>query len=70
MQLFLTSVSSGVSSIEYLKENINSQTNLVVLPFANHFEYLSCKEDIYNHFDRDVSNKESIYWDTIDHLLI
>ena len=65
MQLFMTSVSSGVSSIEYLKENINSQTNLVVLPFANHFEYLSCKEDIYNHFDRDVSNKESIYWDTI-----
>jgi peptidase E len=65
MQLFLTSVSSGVSSIDYLKENINSQTKLVVLPFANHFDYLSCKEDIYNHFDRDVNNKESIYWTAV-----
>lgn len=66
MQLFLTSVSSGVESIDYLKENINSQTQLVVLPFANHFEYLSCAEDIYNHFDRDVNNKNSIFWKTVE----
>ena len=65
MQLFLTSVSSGVESINYLRENINSQTKLVVLPFANHFKYLSNKEDIYNHFDRDVFNKESIFWVTV-----
>lgn len=66
MQLFLTSVSSGVESIDYLKENINSQTQLVVLPFANHFEYLSCAEDIYKRFDRDPFNKESIFWKTIE----
>ena len=65
MQLFLTSVSSGVNSIDYLKENINTQTQLVVLPFANHFEYLSCGEDVYRHFDRDVLNKQSIYWQTV-----
>lgn len=66
MQLFLTSVSSGVESIDYLKENINNQTQLVVLPFANHFEYLSCAEDIYKRFDRDPFNKESIFWKTIE----
>ncbi len=65
MQLFLTSVSGGVNSIQYLKDNINSQTQLVVLPFANHFDYLSCGEDLYNHFDRDVSNEDSIYWRTV-----
>ena len=65
MQLFLTSVSSGVNSIDYLKKIINTQTQLVVLPFANHFEYLSCGEDIYRHFDRDVLNKQSIYWQTV-----
>ena len=65
MQLFLTSVSGGVSSIQYLKDNINSQTQLVVLPFANHFDYLSCGEDLYNHFDRDVFNEDSIYWRTV-----
>ena len=66
MQLFLTSVSSGVESIDYLKENINSQTQLVILPFANHFEYLSCAEDIYKRFDRNPFNKESIFWKTIE----
>ena len=65
MQLFLTSVSGGVNSIQYLKDNINSQTQLVVLPFANHFDYLSCGEDLYNHFDRDIFNKDSIYWRTV-----
>ena len=65
MQLFLTSVSGGVNSIQYLKDNINSQTQLVVLPFANHFDYLSCGEDLYNHFDRDVFNEDSIYWRTV-----
>lgn len=66
MQLFLTSVSSGVSSIKYLKENINTETKLVVCPFAHHFEYLSCAEDVYNHYDRDITNKESIYWRTVE----
>lgn len=65
MQLFLTSVASGVETISYLKENINNTTQLVVLPFASHVEYLSCAEDIYNHFDRDVNNKDSIFWKTV-----
>jgi peptidase E len=65
MQLFLTSVSHGVETIKYLKDNINSRTQLVVLPFAHHFDYLSCAEDVYNHYDRDINNKESIYWRTV-----
>ena len=65
MQLFLTSVAEGVESIKYLKDNINSTTQLVVLPFANHFDYLNCAEDVYNHFDRDITNKESIFWRTV-----
>ena len=65
MQLFMTSVSSGVSSISYLKDNINNETKLVVLPFAHHFDYLSCREDVYNHYDRDPLNKESIFWKTV-----
>ena len=65
MQLFMTSVSSGVSSIEYLKNNINSETKLVILPFAHHFDYLSCAEDVYNHYDRNPFNKESIFWKTV-----
>ena len=65
MQLFMTSVSSGVNSISYLKDNINNETKLVVLPFAHHFDYLSCGEDVYNHYDRDPLNKESIFWKTV-----
>jgi peptidase E len=65
MNLFLTSVSSGVESIDYLKDIINSNTQLVVLPFAHHFDYLSCKEDVYNHYDRNPFNKESIFWRTV-----
>lgn len=65
MQLFLTSVSGGVESIDYLKQIINDQTKLIVLPFANHFDYLSCGEDIYKYFDRNPLNKDSIYWQTV-----
>jgi peptidase E len=65
MQLFLTSVSSGVETIEYLRGIINSNTQLVVLPFAHHFDYLSCNEDVYNHYDRNPFNKESIFWRTV-----
>lgn len=64
MQLFMTSVSSGVETIGYLKNIINSETKLVILPFAHHFDYISCKEDIYNHYDRDPLNKDSIFWKT------
>lgn len=61
MNLFLTSVSSGVSTIEYLKNFINRKTKLVILPLAHHFDYISCGEDIYKHYNREPS-KESIYW--------
>lgn len=64
MDLFLTSVSSGVSSIEYLKKNINMRTKLIVMPLAHHFDYISCAEDVYEHYDR-YPNKESIYWRTV-----
>ena len=65
MQLFMTSVSSGISSIKYLKNNINNETKLVVLPFAHHFDYLSCAEDVYKHYDRNPFNEESIFWRTV-----
>lgn len=65
MKLFLTSVSSCVSEIESFKEIINSQTRLVILPINHHDKYISCAEDIYNHYDRDVSNCDSIYWKTV-----
>jgi peptidase E len=64
MDLFLTSVSSGVSSIDFLKENINERTKLVVMPLAHHFDYISCAEDVYKHYDR-YSNNDSIYWRTV-----
>ena len=64
MQLFMTSVSSGVETIGYLKNIVNSETKLVILPFAHHFDYISCKEDVYNHYDRDPLNKDSIFWKT------
>lgn len=65
MQLFMTSVSGGVESIEYLKNNINSQTQLIVLPFAHDFKYINSAEDVYDHYDRDFNNKDSIYWRTV-----
>ena len=65
MQLFMTSVSWGVESIDYLKNVIDSSTKLVILPFAHHFDYLSCAEDVYNHYDRNPFNKDSIFWRTV-----
>ena len=65
MQLFLTSVSSGVESIDYLKEIINDRTQLVVLPLAHDFNYIKDAEDVYKHYDRCWMNKESIYWKTV-----
>ena len=64
MDLFLTSVSSGVSSIEFLKKKINERTKLIIMPLAHHFDYISCGEDIYKHYDR-YPNNESIYWRTV-----
>jgi peptidase E len=64
MQLFLTSVSSGVESIDYLKENINDRTQLIILPLAHDFNYIKDTEGVYKHYDRDLFNKESIYWRT------
>ena len=69
MQLFLTSVSSGVESIDYLKENVNSQTQLVILPFANHFEYLSCAEDIYKQLIKNPTTEQVGYKILIDNHL-
>lgn len=65
MQLFLTSVSDGVKSIDYLKEAINERTQLVVLPLAHDFKYISCSEDIRIHYDRNYLNEYSIYWRTV-----
>ena len=64
MDLFLTSVSNGVSSIDYLKKNINEKTKLIIMPLAHHFDYISCGEDVYRHYDR-YSNNDSIYWRTV-----
>ena len=62
MKLYLTSVASCLDSIDSFKELINPQTKLVILPFSYHKDYIHKAEDIYNHFDRDPSNKESIFW--------
>ncbi len=65
MKLFLTSVASCLDSIDSFKKLLNSQTRLVVLPFSYHEDYINCADDIYMHFDRCPSNKESIYWSTV-----
>lgn len=65
MQLFLTSVAEGVESIQYLKDNINERTQLVVLPFAHDFDYINKPEDVYIHYDRNPFNEHSIYWRTV-----
>jgi peptidase E len=65
MKLFLTSVANNcLEYIESFKEIINSQTNLVILPFSYSKNYINSSEDIINHFDRDINNKDSIYWKT------
>lgn len=65
MQLFLTSVSTGIKHIDYLKEHINTMTKLVIMPFAHHFDYLSCAEDVYKYYDKCPLNKDSIFWRTV-----
>jgi peptidase E len=65
MQLFLTSVSSGIEHIDYLKEHVNVMTKLVILPFAHHFDYLFCAEDVYKYYDRCPLNVDSIFWRTV-----
>lgn len=65
MNLFLTSVSDTVRDIDYLKNNINNETKLVILPLAHDFNYISCEEDLYIHYDRDPFNKDSIFWRTV-----
>ena len=65
MKMYLTSVISCLDSIESFKKLIDSKTRLVVLPFSYHEDYINCAEDIINHFDRDVTNLESIYWKTV-----
>ncbi len=64
MKLFLTSVSSCLSSIESFKSLINEHTRLVILPISHHKDYITCAEDIYNRYDRCPHNSESIYWRT------
>lgn len=65
MNLFMTSVSGAVESIDYLKENINDMTQLIVMPFAHHFDYHGCAEDVWLHYDRDPYNNDSILWRTV-----
>ncbi len=65
MKYYLTSVASCLSSIESFKNLINKDTRLVVLPFSYHYDYINCAEDIWNHFDRDINNMDSIYWKTV-----
>ncbi len=65
MNLFLTSVVDGIESINTLKEMINEQTKLVVLPFAHDFNWLSCAEDVYDKYDRDPHNVNSIFYKTV-----
>lgn len=65
MKLYLTSVASCLDSIDSFKNLINEHTRLVILPFSYHKDYINCADDVINHFDRDISNKNSIYWSTV-----
>lgn len=65
MDLFLTSVSSGISSIDALKNMINERTKLVILPFAHDSKWMSCAEDVYEKYDRCPRATESIFWRTV-----
>jgi peptidase E len=65
MKMYLTSVASCLENIESFKNLINKDTRLVVLPFSYHKDYINCAEDIWNHFDRDVNNTNSIYWQCV-----
>ena len=65
MNLFLTSVVDGIESINALKKMINEQTKLIVLPFAHDYDYLSCTEDVYNRYDRNPYNTDSIFYKTV-----
>ena len=65
MKYYLTSVASCLDSIESFKSLINKDTRLVILPFSYHYDYINCAEDIWNHFDRNPLNTDSIYWSTV-----
>lgn len=65
MKLFLTSVKTCVENIPELKNLIKRDTKLIVLPFSYHKDYINCAEDIYNHFDRNPYNTESIFYETV-----
>ena len=65
MNLFLTSVSDGVRSIDALKRLINSRTKLVILPFAHDFKWLANAEDVYVKYDRCPRATQSIFWRTV-----
>ena len=65
MKLFLTSVRTCIDQIPEFKNLIKRDTKLIVLPFSYHKDYIDCAEDIYNHFDRNPYNPESIFYETV-----
>ena len=64
MKFYLTSVASCLAQIDSFKNLINQDTKVAILPFSYHENYIDCSEDIINHFDRDIFNQDSIFWDT------
>jgi peptidase E len=64
MKFYLTSVASCLDQIESFKNLINQTTKVVILPFSYHKDYINCSEDVIKHFDRDIFNQDSIFWDT------
>lgn len=65
MNLYLTSVCEGIENIDSLKRQINSQTKLIILPFAHDFEWLSCAEDVWEKYDRCPQATNSIFYKTV-----
>lgn len=65
MKLFLTSTRHCIENISSFKSLINRTTKLIILPVNYHKDYLQCAEDVWNHFDRNPYNKESIFYETV-----
>jgi hypothetical protein len=65
MKYYLTSTRHCIENISSFKSLINRATKLIILPVNYHKDYLQCAEDVWNHFDRNPCNKESIFYETV-----
>ena len=59
-KLYLTSVFNVIKDINELQPN--RSTKLIVFPLAHATEYLPTKEAVYYRYDRDIYNRDSIFW--------